>query len=82
VSAGPSHAVAVGPVAPRSIRHWVAAPRVCPLTSLILNILPRFQPLVSFNNSTPSKRQSLWSSGQTSWLLAQRSRVGFPALPD
>jgi hypothetical protein len=25
---------------------------------------------------------SLWSSGQSSWLLTQRSRVRFPALPD
>jgi hypothetical protein len=24
----------------------------------------------------------LWSSGQTSWLLTQRSRVRFPALPN
>jgi hypothetical protein len=24
----------------------------------------------------------LWSSAQTSWLLPQRSRVRFPALPD
>jgi hypothetical protein len=27
-------------------------------------------------------RISLWSSGQTSWLQIQRSRVRFPALPD
>jgi hypothetical protein len=25
---------------------------------------------------------SLWSSGQSSWLQIQRSRVRFPALPD
>jgi hypothetical protein len=24
----------------------------------------------------------LWSSGQSSWLQAQRTRVRFPALPD
>jgi hypothetical protein len=24
----------------------------------------------------------MWSSGQSSWLLTQRSRVRFPALPD
>jgi hypothetical protein len=24
----------------------------------------------------------LWSSGQTSWLLTERSRVRFPELPD
>jgi hypothetical protein len=27
-------------------------------------------------------RPPLWSSGQSSWLLTQRSRVRFPALPD
>jgi hypothetical protein len=25
---------------------------------------------------------ALWSSGQSSWLLTQRSRIRFPALPD
>jgi hypothetical protein len=29
-----------------------------------------------------SKTESLWSSGQSSCLLTQRSRVLFPALPD
>jgi hypothetical protein len=27
-------------------------------------------------------RPPLWSAGQSSWLLTQRSRVRFPALPD
>jgi hypothetical protein len=27
-------------------------------------------------------RPPLWSSGQSSWLQIQRSRVRFPALPD
>jgi hypothetical protein len=27
-------------------------------------------------------RPPLWSNGQSSWLLTQRSRVRFPALPD
>jgi hypothetical protein len=31
---------------------------------------------------TPQQRTSLWSSGQSSWLQTQRSRVRFPALPD
>jgi hypothetical protein len=28
------------------------------------------------------KRPPLWSSGQSSWLQIQRSRVRYPALPD
>jgi hypothetical protein len=28
-----------------------------------------------------SYRPPLWSSGQSSWLLTQRSRIRFPALP-
>jgi hypothetical protein len=30
----------------------------------------------------PNRRPPLWSSGQSSWLQIQRSRVRFPALPD
>jgi hypothetical protein len=35
-----------------------------------------------FINSDNYTRPSLWSSGQSSWLLTQRSRVRFRPLPD
>jgi hypothetical protein len=37
------------------------------------NLLRKYWPLL---------RPPLWSSGQSFWLQIQRSRVGFPALPD
>jgi hypothetical protein len=36
----------------------------------------------SFSICTAKTGPPLWSSGQSSWLQIQRSRVGFPALPD
>jgi hypothetical protein len=38
--------------------------------------------LDSYFKSFTFWRPPLWSSGQSSWLLTQRSRVRFPALPD
>jgi hypothetical protein len=36
----------------------------------------------NFMNRPDSTRPPLWSSGQSSWLQIQRSRVRFTALPD
>jgi hypothetical protein len=38
--------------------------------------------VLSYDEYKPSSGPLLWSSGQSSWLQIQRSRVRFPALPD
>jgi hypothetical protein len=38
--------------------------------------------ILSFVKIGSGIRPPLWSSGQSSWLLTQRSRVRFLALPD
>jgi hypothetical protein len=42
----------------------------------------RDRDLVVFRTATKIVGTPLWSSGQSSWQLTQRSRVRFPALPD
>jgi hypothetical protein len=56
----------------------VGVPAEIPLEHL-LNTSPvpyRYCSLFGLNN------HALWSCGHSSWLLIQRSRVRFPALPD
>jgi hypothetical protein len=43
---------------------------------------PRHHIAVKFYCQVVNRRPPLWSSGQSSWLQIQRSRVWFPALPD
>jgi hypothetical protein len=44
--------------------------------------LSRLSPYMSHDNFKRIQEQNLWSSGQSSWLQIQRTRVPFPALPD
>jgi hypothetical protein len=46
----------------------------------ILNLVP--SPLKLHEIGINNNRPPLWSSGQSSWLLTQTSRVRFPELPD
>jgi hypothetical protein len=43
---------------------------------------PMFLTVSNESRSVDALRQSLWSSGQSSWLQIQRSRVRFSALPE
>jgi hypothetical protein len=47
------------------------------IKSFLFCIKRKITKTIRMNSGPP-----LWSSGQSSWLLTQRSRVRFPALPD
>jgi hypothetical protein len=53
-----------------------------PCVSSWRDVAPRSLPLCLIMAAAHRRRPSLWSSGQSSWLQIQRSRVPFPELPD
>jgi hypothetical protein len=51
------------------------------MSKKLSSILQQF-PAKEINFLSQEERPPLWSSGQSSWLQIQRSRVRFRALPD
>jgi hypothetical protein len=71
------HRVVCGPDAQHSVHHWLTDDgEVDSLT----HRLPFPQEDCGYLFELETK--PLWSGGQTSWLLTQRSRVRFRTLPD